>query len=291
MMVPSAWVSTTAGSVVSPPQWPECTPPGRRSTTRSKWNVPRVPVAMVGTSGITRGPSLPISTSACQQVLVRGDEVAQADRAALLAGLQHQLQVEAQPAAALRQHRLQRGEVQRVLTLVVGGAAAVPAIAFLGEPPRIEARAPLVLQSAHRVAVAVGEDGRPRGVLHPFGGQDRAEAGVRIGVDRDGEAHALQPRADRRVEVALHVGFVAGVLRGAGDRHQFGQPVAEAAFVEELCRSRYCALTCSHPAPLPFCVPGKPSTRETRLGYRMLLCMRSRPVAGSVELAHLTLGL
>ena len=73
-----------------------------------------------------------------------------------------------------------------------------------------------------------------RRVFHAFGRQDRAEAVARIGVDGDREAHAFQPGADRGVEVALHVGFVAGVLRGAGDRHQFGQPVAERPAIEEL---------------------------------------------------------
>ena len=39
-------------------------------------------------------------------VLVRGDEVAQADGAAFLAGLQHQLQIEPEFPSALREHRL-----------------------------------------------------------------------------------------------------------------------------------------------------------------------------------------
>ena len=167
-----------------------------------------------------------------QFVPLRRDEVAQSDRAALLAGFQHQFQVEPELAAALRQHRFQRGQVQRVLALVVGGAATVPAIALLGQRPGIEAVAPLVVQPADRVAVAVGQHGRPRRIFHPFGDQNGAEAGRRIGMDRDGEAHALQPGLDRSGEIPLHIRRVPRVLRGAGDRHEFRQMVAEPVRIE-----------------------------------------------------------
>ena len=98
-----------------------------------------------------------------QQIGVAGDEFAQADRAAFLAGLQHQLQVEAEFAVALREDRLERGQVQRVLALVVGTAATVPAIGFLGKPPGIEAGTPLVFQPAYRVAVAAWQHPLDRG--------------------------------------------------------------------------------------------------------------------------------
>ena len=211
-----------------------------------------------------------------QLVPMRRNEIAQADRAAFLAGLQHQLQVEPEFSATLRQHRLQRGQVQRVLTLVVRAAAAIPAppplaIVFLGEPPRIEARAPLVLQSPHRIAMAVGQDRRPLRILDPFGSQDRTEAGARIGMDGDGEAHAFQPRRYRRIEVALHVGLVSRVLRGAGDRHQFGQPVAEAVAVEEIQSACNSALTCSHRSSPHASVPERrirPSQKIARVQAR-----------------------
>ncbi len=70
---------------------------------------------------------------------VGGDELAQAGGAALLGHLQHDLHVEAELAVALRDHGFERGDVQRVLALVVGGAAAVPAVAFLDQPPGFEA--------------------------------------------------------------------------------------------------------------------------------------------------------
>ena len=61
--------STIAGSVVMPPQLPECTPPGRRSIFRSKCTLPRVPVLSVGTAELDRGPSLASSTSAASASL------------------------------------------------------------------------------------------------------------------------------------------------------------------------------------------------------------------------------
>ena len=91
-----------------------------------------------------------------------GDEIAQALRAALLGHLHHDLDVEAELAAALRQHGLQRGDVERVLALVVGGAAAVPAVALLGQRPGLQAGAPLVVEPAHRVAMAIEQHGRAR---------------------------------------------------------------------------------------------------------------------------------
>ena len=66
-----------------------------------------------------------------------------------------------------------------------------------------------------------------------FGGQDRTEAVARIGVDRDGEAEPFQPGLDRRRQVASHVRHVRRVLRGAGDRDQRRQPVAETVAVEK----------------------------------------------------------
>ena len=154
-----------AGSVVSPPQWPECTPPSRSFTTRSKWKMPRVPVAMVGTAGVHPRPVGGDQHIGGQLFRVRGDEFAQALEPRSSRHLQHQLDVEAEPAAAFRQHRVQRRQVQRVLALVVGGAAAVPAVALLGQRPGQQAGAPLVFQTAHRIAMAVEQDGRAGRVL------------------------------------------------------------------------------------------------------------------------------
>ena len=219
MMVPSAWVSTTAGSVVSPPQWPECTPPGRRSTTRSKWNVPRVPVAIVGTSGITRGPSLAISTSAASSSVCAATNSRRPiePRSSQVSSTSFRLKPSLPPRSASTASSAERF------------TACWPLLSALPRPyqrsassvrrPGIEAGAPLVLQAAHGVAMAVGQDGRPRRVFEAFGGQDRAEAVARIGVDGDGEAQAFQPGPDR-----ARRGSAARRLRGRGPAKCWGSP-------------------------------------------------------------------
>ena len=83
-----------------------------------------------------------------------------------------------------------------MLALVVGGAAAVPAVGFLGQSPRIEAVAPLVLKSADGIGMAVGQDGRTFRILDTLSGKDRAESRLRIGMNRHDEAHPLEPRSD-----------------------------------------------------------------------------------------------
>ena len=185
-----------AGSRVRPPQWPECTPPSRSDTTRSKCQVPRVPVAMVGTAGSTRGPSEAISASAASASLLAATNSRRPllPRSSAVSSTTRMLAP--RRAAALRQHRFERGEVERVLALVVGGAAAVPAVAFLRQAPGREAGAPLLVQAADRVAMAVEQDGRAGRVLDPLGGQDGAEALQRVRMDGDGEAHAFEPGAD-----------------------------------------------------------------------------------------------
>ncbi len=144
----------------------------------------------------------------------------QPDGAAFLAGFQHQFDVVAQLAAAFGDDRFQRRQIHRVLALVVGGAAAVPKIAFLGQRPGIEAGAPLILQPAHRVAVAVSQNGGQGRVLDPLGGQDRAEAGGGVGMDRDGEPQPFEPGLDRIRQIGLHILFVRRVLGGAAYRDQ-----------------------------------------------------------------------
>ena len=58
-------------------------------------------------------------------------DLAQIRRADLLAGLDDEFGIEAEPAAARLAHRAQRRQVDAVLALVVGGAAAVDAVAVV----------------------------------------------------------------------------------------------------------------------------------------------------------------
>src|SRR5262245_11853928 len=91
----------------------------------------------------------------------------QAGRADLFARLDQQLDVEAEPTAARSSDALEGGEHDTVLAFVVGGAAAIPAIAFDGERPRSEWLAPLLLIASNNVAMSVDENGRKLGAFVP----------------------------------------------------------------------------------------------------------------------------
>src|SRR4051812_24256109 len=117
-----------------------------------------------------RGPSDAISTSALSSLVLLAERL-QARRPRLLAGLDQHLDVEAE-LAARAQHRLERAEIDRVLPLVVGGAAAVDALAFLLQLPGLEPRAPLPLLPADHVAVPIQEYRRPLGVFDQLGHQE-----------------------------------------------------------------------------------------------------------------------
>jgi hypothetical protein len=125
-----------------------------------------------------------------------------------------------------------------MLAFVVGRAAAVPTIAFLGELPWIKTGAPLIFQPTHGVAMTVSQDGRRRRILDPFGCQDRSESRAWIGVNGDGKAHALQPWPDRGIQIELHIGFMPWILRRAADCHQLRQMIAKAVAVEAIQRAR-----------------------------------------------------
>ncbi len=116
------------GLASRPPQLPEWWPPraGRRS--RSKLNAPREPRNSVGCSARRRGPSEAIRTSAASasrsatQTSRRPGEPVSSPVSSSTLTLKPR-----RPRASM--HALERGQVDRVLALVVGGAAAVPAIA------------------------------------------------------------------------------------------------------------------------------------------------------------------
>ena len=182
-MEASACARMKPGLASRPPQLPEWWPPSRRSTSRSKLHGAAAAEA-------ERRPVLADARA------VRGDEdvggevglvlphqLLEALRARLLAHLDHELGVEAEPAAALGHDGPQRGHVDGVLALVVGGAAAVEAVAVARRHPRTLALGPLVLQAAHDIAVAVAEHRRQRRILDARGEQHRALALDRVVVD------------------------------------------------------------------------------------------------------------
>jgi hypothetical protein len=175
----------------------------------------------------SRGPSEAISTSA-RSASRSAEDLRQADRAGLLRGLDHDLQVEPQPSP-LGQHRLQRQQVDQVLALVVGRTAAVEPFALLGEPERREPRTPLGRLPADGVAVAVGQHGGQPLTLDPRAGQHRA-------VDCGGEAERVQPRLHRLGQVAAQL--VQPPLLALGlDGDESRELASEAAVVEQPLRA------------------------------------------------------
>ena len=121
---------------------------------------PRQPRKMVGRSAESRGPSEARNRSALQLIAQRFADLAQIRRADLLAGLDDEFGIEAELAAARLANRTQRRQIDAVLALVVGGAAAIDALAFGGRLPRIEIVAPFAGHAVDDVAMAVGEHGR-----------------------------------------------------------------------------------------------------------------------------------
>ena len=106
-----------------------------------------------------------------QPVLVEFAQLSQTRRTELLAHLDQKLDVEAQ-TTSLGEHGGNRGDVDRVLALVVGRAAPVPALAFDSQRPGRQPRAPERIESADGVAMAINQDGDVRGLLDTLGDQE-----------------------------------------------------------------------------------------------------------------------
>ena len=166
-----------------------------------------------------------------EPVALGGEELGQAGGARLLRHLDHDLGVEAEPAAR-GQHRFERRDVDEVLALVVGGAAAVEALSLLDEAERVQPLAPLVGLGADHVAVAVGEHGLEPLALDPFAHEKRAAARIGVVVQRAGKAHRLEPGAHGLGEVAVELGPPAGLLAFGLVGHERGEVGLEPPLVE-----------------------------------------------------------
>src|SRR4030095_16493246 len=90
--------------------------------------------------------------------------------------LEQQLRVEAE-LAARGDDLPQRREIDRVLPLVVRGAAPVPPLAGLRELPWGATVAPLMVVAGDDVAMTIGEHRRQRRILDPFGEEEWRRAG------------------------------------------------------------------------------------------------------------------
>ncbi len=149
---------------------------------------------MVGRSGAKRGPSELLAA-----------ERLEAGRADFFAGFHEEGRVEPE-LAALLDDGAQRRDVDRVLRLVVGGAAAVVALALLGHRPGIEPGAPLRLEAPDDVAVAIGQHGRQGGALDAFADQERAARRLGVVEHLNVVAHGLEGRADLLGEIGRQIG-------------------------------------------------------------------------------------
>ena len=122
-----------------------------------------------------------------QRVAVLLADLAQAGGAHFLAHLHQQLEGIAQPALAHCQHLLQCRQIDAVLALVVGRAAAIPAVTVHHHLPGLQAGAPLGGVAAHHVAMAVAEHGKRRVGLGAFGKQEGRATGHGVGPDLAGK--------------------------------------------------------------------------------------------------------
>ncbi len=160
------------GSRASPPQLPEWCPPSRASIHRS------IGISATRAERDGRpvgGEPRPVRADqhiGGEQIAMLGAEFAQARRAGFFAHLDQPFGVEAELAALGEYGRL-RGDIDRVLALVVDHAASVVAAVLLGHGPGRKARAPAGIEPADDVAMAVAEHGRQRRVFDPLGEQER----------------------------------------------------------------------------------------------------------------------
>ena len=142
----------------------------------------------------------------------------EAGRAEFLPHLDQPQAVEAEPAPCL-DHGRQGREVDRVLALVVGGAAPVPLAVPFGHDPGGEAGPPAGVEAADDIAVAVAEDGRRVRVLDPLRQQHRARGCVRRVDARAGEAQRGERRPHLLLDIGLEVARARRILALGAERH------------------------------------------------------------------------
>lgn len=158
-------------------------------------------------------------------------ELAQARGADLLTRLDQQLEIEAEFATRL-QRGCERGEVDRVLSLVIGRSAAVQTIALAGQRPWIESCAPVRFLSADYVAVTVGKHRDARRIFGPFGEQERPSARRRVLKHPAAKPQTLEARLHFRDEITPQVQHPLRILALARNRDAARQISEEFSLVE-----------------------------------------------------------
>src|SRR5262249_24831339 len=137
--------------------------------------------------------------------------------------------VEAQPPA-FGQHGSERRDVDRVLPLVVGRATTIEALAFDRDRPRREPGAPLIVEAADGVAVAVQQYGERGAVLGALRHQERRSE--RVVEHTRVEAERSNARRDLVIEIAAQRRGPFRLLAAARERHAPSQVDEKLAAVE-----------------------------------------------------------
>ena len=165
-----------------------------------------------------------------ERLAVLGAQLAQARGAGLLAHLDQPFGVEAE-LAALGENGREGGEVDRVLALVVGGAAAPIAPVGLVELPGVAALLPASFEAANDVAMAVAEHGRVQRAFDALGEQERP---LRLGMGEDaaGKAQRSERRLHLVVDIAAQVRAALRALALRRDRDAAREIGLEGAAVE-----------------------------------------------------------
>ena len=166
-----------------------------------------------------------------QGLAMRLGNLAQSWRADFLAGFEEHTDVEAERAATGRQDLRQRREIDRVLPLVVGGAAAIDALALDSQAPGPVSPCPAVALAADDVAMPVGEHGRHVVAFPPFRDQEGAARRDRILDASPAKSDFFERRTDFLLQVGVQL-VAATFLAFSLDRDSACEVGMEAAAVE-----------------------------------------------------------
>jgi len=165
-----------------------------------------------------------------EELAIGGADLPQTGRSHLLAGLDEKLGVEAELAAA-PQHGAERAQIDAVLALVVGGAAAIEIVAALGELPRREAVAPLPVEPTDDVAMAIAEYRERVAVFAALGKEERSGAGG-VGEAPAAKAQRFQARPQLVLEICHERGGAAVILALGRDGDAPREIADETAVIE-----------------------------------------------------------
>ena len=166
-----------------------------------------------------------------EQVLVLLAELFQARRTGLLPRLDQQFRIESERSPG-PQHGFQRGDIDRVLALVVGGAAAVEPLALLGQDPGRQSLAPLLVIAQHHVAMSIGQNRRQIIGFVPIGQQEWSRPLARVFQDAAAVAHPFEGRLHLVGQIAVQHAHPLRVLAFRRYRNPAAQILDESALVE-----------------------------------------------------------